>query len=194
MSTKAERGTKRTCQNPECGSRFYDLNRDPIVCPTCQTAFKLSMPADAQSAVPTGQVAGTRAAARRGSFAPVEKPAVVPAAEDEEDALPALEGEERMLPRAEPSPARPVVERRRDPIAPGEGADRLHDPAALRELLPQERWTGLCRRLGHLGLVGPDQNSVVRAFGPAWSIIQSNRKFGDRRRKPMPRAAPRGNT
>ena len=29
MSTKAERGTKRTCQNPECGSRFYDLNRDP---------------------------------------------------------------------------------------------------------------------------------------------------------------------
>ena len=22
MSTKAERGTKRTCQNPECGSRF----------------------------------------------------------------------------------------------------------------------------------------------------------------------------
>ena len=94
MSTKAERGTKRTCQNPECGSRFYDLNRDPIVCPTCQTAFKLSMPADAQSAVPTGQVAGTRAAARRGSFAPVEKPAVVPAAEDEEDALPALEGEE----------------------------------------------------------------------------------------------------
>ena len=33
MSTKAERGTKRTCQNPECGSRFYDLNRDPIICP-----------------------------------------------------------------------------------------------------------------------------------------------------------------
>src|SRR5262245_58634833 len=41
MSTKAERGTKRTCQNPECGSRLYDLNRDPIVCPICQTAYEI---------------------------------------------------------------------------------------------------------------------------------------------------------
>jgi hypothetical protein len=36
---RALRGTKRTCQNPECGSRFYDLNRDPIVCPICQSAY-----------------------------------------------------------------------------------------------------------------------------------------------------------
>jgi uncharacterized protein (TIGR02300 family) len=41
MSTKAQRGTKRTCQNSECGSRFYDLNRDPIVCPICQTAYRI---------------------------------------------------------------------------------------------------------------------------------------------------------
>jgi uncharacterized protein (TIGR02300 family) len=41
MSTKAERGTKRTCQNPECGSRFYDLNRDPVLCPICQTAYRI---------------------------------------------------------------------------------------------------------------------------------------------------------
>ena len=41
MSTKAERGTKRTCQNPECGSRFYDLNREPIVCPICQSAYQI---------------------------------------------------------------------------------------------------------------------------------------------------------
>lgn len=34
---KAEWGTKRTCQN--CGARFYDLHRDPIVCPTCQTTY-----------------------------------------------------------------------------------------------------------------------------------------------------------
>ena len=95
MSTKAERGTKRTCQNPECGSRFYDLNRDPIVCPICQTVFQLAMTADAQSAVPTGQEGGTRAAARRGGFAPAEKPPpTVPAAEEDEDALPALEGED----------------------------------------------------------------------------------------------------
>ena len=27
-------GSKRQCQ--ECGARFYDLNKDPIVCPKCQ--------------------------------------------------------------------------------------------------------------------------------------------------------------
>ena len=43
MSTKAERGTKRTCQNPECGSRFYDLNRDPITCPICGTVYELAV-------------------------------------------------------------------------------------------------------------------------------------------------------
>src|SRR5690606_32190625 len=42
MATKEARGTKRTCQNPECGARFYDLNRDPIVCPICQTVYKLA--------------------------------------------------------------------------------------------------------------------------------------------------------
>ncbi|MCK5088929.1 MAG: FYDLN acid domain-containing protein, partial [Hyphomicrobiaceae bacterium] len=35
MATKQNRGTKRTCQNSECGSRFYDLNRTPIACPIC---------------------------------------------------------------------------------------------------------------------------------------------------------------
>src|ERR1700694_3580909 len=42
MSTKAERGMKRTCQNPECGSRCYDLTRDPVVCPICQTTYALA--------------------------------------------------------------------------------------------------------------------------------------------------------
>jgi uncharacterized protein (TIGR02300 family) len=36
---RAQRGTKRTCQNPECGSRFYDLNRAPITCPVCSSAY-----------------------------------------------------------------------------------------------------------------------------------------------------------
>lgn len=42
MATKAARGTKRTCQNDECGSRFYDLNRDPIVCPVCQSPYQIA--------------------------------------------------------------------------------------------------------------------------------------------------------
>ncbi len=40
MSNKAARGTKRTCQS--CGARFYDLNRDPIICPLCGAEFKLT--------------------------------------------------------------------------------------------------------------------------------------------------------
>jgi uncharacterized protein (TIGR02300 family) len=43
MATKtAARGTKRTCQNQECGSRFYDLERDPIVCPICDSAYVIA--------------------------------------------------------------------------------------------------------------------------------------------------------
>ena len=34
---KPEWGTKRIC--PSCGARYYDLMRDPIVCPKCSTAF-----------------------------------------------------------------------------------------------------------------------------------------------------------
>ncbi|MGO9544255.1 MAG: TIGR02300 family protein [Rhodomicrobium sp.] len=40
MSMKAERGLKRVCQS--CGSKFYDLNRDPITCPMCQAIFQVS--------------------------------------------------------------------------------------------------------------------------------------------------------
>ncbi|MBI4723783.1 MAG: TIGR02300 family protein [Rhodomicrobium sp.] len=40
MSIRAERGTKRVCQS--CGAKFYDLNRDPIVCPICQSVYQVS--------------------------------------------------------------------------------------------------------------------------------------------------------
>jgi uncharacterized protein (TIGR02300 family) len=36
---KPELGTKRTC--PNCGTRYYDLNHDPIVCPNCGTVFEV---------------------------------------------------------------------------------------------------------------------------------------------------------
>lgn len=36
---KADRGTKRQCLS--CATKFYDLNRDPILCPNCGTQFKL---------------------------------------------------------------------------------------------------------------------------------------------------------
>lgn len=50
MSLKQARGTKRTCQNSECGSRFYDLNRHPIVCPVCESEYVIaSAPVSASS-------------------------------------------------------------------------------------------------------------------------------------------------
>jgi uncharacterized protein (TIGR02300 family) len=34
---KPELGAKRQCQ--ACGAKFFDLNKDPIVCPKCGTVF-----------------------------------------------------------------------------------------------------------------------------------------------------------
>jgi uncharacterized protein (TIGR02300 family) len=45
---KPELGAKRQCQN--CGAKFFDLNRDPIVCPKCGTVFQGAVAARAQRA------------------------------------------------------------------------------------------------------------------------------------------------
>ena len=34
---RAELGTKRLCG--ECGAKFYDLGKDPIICPKCEAVF-----------------------------------------------------------------------------------------------------------------------------------------------------------
>ena len=34
---KPEWGTKRIC--PSCGARYYDLLREPVICPKCSTPF-----------------------------------------------------------------------------------------------------------------------------------------------------------
>lgn len=91
MASKAERGTKRTCQNASCGARFYDLNRDPIVCPMCSTTYSLPVSA--------GPGPGTEAAAHRR----VKKPEFVDAVPGEapeveaEDALADVEGAEETI-------------------------------------------------------------------------------------------------
>ena len=43
---KPELGTKRLCDN--CNSKFHDLNKHPIVCPTCATVFTPPAPAPAR--------------------------------------------------------------------------------------------------------------------------------------------------
>ena len=44
---KPEWGVKRTCLS--CGARFYDLMRDPIVCPKCEAVFDVTAGERSQS-------------------------------------------------------------------------------------------------------------------------------------------------
>jgi uncharacterized protein (TIGR02300 family) len=39
---KPDLGTKRQCAN--CGAKFYDLSKTPIVCPKCETVFVAAPP------------------------------------------------------------------------------------------------------------------------------------------------------
>ena len=54
---KPDFGTKRLCAG--CGAKFYDLNKNPIVCPKCETVFvvPVSRPrAEAARAAPVAPV------------------------------------------------------------------------------------------------------------------------------------------
>jgi uncharacterized protein (TIGR02300 family) len=84
VDIKAQRGTKRTCQNPECGSRFYDLNRDPITCPVCSTVYAIpvSLPGTA-----------TEERAKR----PEAKKRVAPVAAPKPEDAPEAEGDELII-------------------------------------------------------------------------------------------------
>jgi uncharacterized protein (TIGR02300 family) len=65
MSMKSERGTKRTCQSASCGSRFYDLNRDPIACPICGTVYDVLTTASSGASAPAAERAPRRAAKKQ---------------------------------------------------------------------------------------------------------------------------------
>jgi|TARA_A100001037_G_scaffold298844_1_gene323305 uncharacterized protein (TIGR02300 family) len=43
---KSEWGKKRTCQN--CGAKYYDLQKEPPICPKCDTVFQVESPARAR--------------------------------------------------------------------------------------------------------------------------------------------------
>lgn len=83
MATKQARGTKRTCQN--CDERFYDLDRNPIICPFCGGKYVIASSPAALAALQAEQ--------RELSAKKAKKPAVVEEAEGE---LPAVEGEEAL--------------------------------------------------------------------------------------------------
>jgi uncharacterized protein (TIGR02300 family) len=47
---KAELGSKHQCQN--CSAKFFDLNKNPIVCPKCGTVFQVASRGRAAAAKP----------------------------------------------------------------------------------------------------------------------------------------------
>ena len=65
---KPELGTKRLCAG--CGAKFYDLNKDPIVCPKCGTVYEVAVVA------PRGRPdsAAARAAAAQAAEPEVPEP------------------------------------------------------------------------------------------------------------------------
>jgi uncharacterized protein (TIGR02300 family) len=84
---KAEWGTKRICLS--CGARFYDMNREPIVCPACSTALDpvvQSRPRRARAAtklVPVAAVADPVGIVPDEELEEEDEPVVI--ADDEED-------------------------------------------------------------------------------------------------------------
>lgn len=77
MADKAKRGTKHVCGN--CSAKFYDLNRDPIVCPLCETVFEVKKPEPKP---------------KKAEVKP-EKPKPEPEAKEGEEAI--LEGEDELI-------------------------------------------------------------------------------------------------
>lgn len=75
--TKPNWGLKRTCQS--CGARFYDLEKDPILCPKCGVEF------DPEAALKTKR---TKAVA-----APAPRPAPPPPPTETGDDLEPIEEE-----------------------------------------------------------------------------------------------------
>ena len=57
---KPDLGTKRLCGN--CGAKFYDLSKAPIVCPKCETVFVVA-PVTRARPEPAAAAAAARAAA-----------------------------------------------------------------------------------------------------------------------------------
>jgi uncharacterized protein (TIGR02300 family) len=83
---KPELGTKRLCGS--CSAKFYDLNKDPIVCPKCGTTFVVTavpMSRAATAAAATAAAAASAAAAAAAAArAPAQEDAELPESADVE--------------------------------------------------------------------------------------------------------------
>lgn len=76
---KPELGTKRLCGS--CGAKFYDLSKNPIVCPKCQTVFEVVAPTPSRGSAAAAAAAASAAAAAAAAAAaraPVKEDAELP--------------------------------------------------------------------------------------------------------------------
>jgi uncharacterized protein (TIGR02300 family) len=89
---KLEWGNKRIC--PTCGARYYDLLRDPVICPKCSTPFDpeaFLKARRARPAAPVEKVLEPVGADELDSDIETEE---VETADEEEEAVPLEEAEE----------------------------------------------------------------------------------------------------
>ena len=91
MAKKADRGTKRTCQNASCGARFYDLARDPITCPVCGSVYALAL---SQAAGAAGEDRPSRRPAKKPEFVAPKVVPELPEAASEDALAEVADGEE----------------------------------------------------------------------------------------------------
>ena len=90
---KPEWGTKRIC--PSCGTRYYDLLRDPVVCPKCSTPFDPEALLRARRARPAAPVEkAIEPVAADDIDADLETAEVEAVEDEEEEAVPLEEAEE----------------------------------------------------------------------------------------------------
>ena len=92
MAAKLEWGAKRTCLS--CAARFYDMRREPITCPKCNTVFDPEAAFRPRRARSTDGGAAARAASKKKKPTPVEvvektdaDPEAAPEKETPEDAV-----------------------------------------------------------------------------------------------------------
>ena len=89
---KPEWGTKRIC--PSCGTRYYDLLRDPVICPKCSTPFDPEALLRARRARPAAPVEKALEPVVADDIDADLETAEVEPVEDEEEAVPLEEAEE----------------------------------------------------------------------------------------------------
>jgi uncharacterized protein (TIGR02300 family) len=103
---KAMRGTKRVCQ--ACGTRFYDLSRDPIVCPSCGAHHVPEAPAPvAETGLRAAGFTGKTSWRGRRINRPAD-PGAEPHADPEPDVPPEVAAAEE-APEEAPAPSEDVV-------------------------------------------------------------------------------------